>query len=337
MISRIVVAGIRSRFLVAIAGLVMLVQCSSRASGDELLISGFFSDSVGRYDASSGTFIGNFDPGSGLDGALAARVGADGLLYVASEVSNQIKRYNVSTGAFVDNFVTGGVEGLNGPSGITWDSSGDLLVSSFNSDSVLKYNGSTGTFIETVVTSGSGGLNGPDNGTIVGPDGKLYVPSYFTNQIIRYDLTTGTPEVFINGILRPRVLVFQDDQLYITSEFADAVRRYDLDGSFVDNFIQPGSAILDEPVGLEFFNDSWFVSSASMDKVLQFDADGALVNANFISTGSGGLDGPVFITGVSAIPEPSGLLPFVLAVIALALVRVRQRPRTGVNLLTRVC
>ena len=288
----------------------------------DLLVSGFFSDSVGRYDATSGSLIDNFETG-GLDGPLAARVGPDGFLYVASEGSNQIKRYNVATGAFVDNFVTPG-SGLNGPSGLAWDINGDLFASSFNSDSVLKYNGASGAFIETAVASGFGGLNGPDNGTIIGADGLLYVPSYFTNQIIRYDLDNGTSEVFINGIFRPRVLVFEGDQLYITSETADAVRRYELDGTFIDNFIQPGSGILDQPVGLAFFNDSWFVSSASMDKVLQFDSAGALVDANFISAGSGGLDGPVFITGISAVPEPSFIFPMLAMVTAILLFSRRR-------------
>lgn len=300
---------------VVVTGL-FFVAVSDQSSGD-ILVSGFFSDSVGRYDSASGQFLGNFQTGVGLDGPLAARVGQDGLLYVASEGSNQIQRYNTSTGVFVDNFVAAAAGGLNGPSGLTWDGAGDLLVSSFNSDSVLKYDGVTGEFIETVVPGGSGGLNGPDNGTIIGPDGMLYVPGFFSNQIIRYDLQTQTSEVFIDGIGRPRVLVFEGDHLFITSESADAVLRYTLDGSLVDNFIQPGSSILDAPVGLLFSDDFWYVSSATMDKVLQFDAMGSLVNPDFISMGSGGLAGPVFITAVP-VPEPGALVP--MLVVSLALV-----------------
>lgn len=291
---------------------ICLLVAAHQADSDELLVCGFFSDSVGRYDASTGAFLGNYESGVGLDGPLAARIGSDGLLYVASEGSNQIKRYNVGTRDFVDNFIAAGLGGLNGPSGVTWDGAGDLLVSSFNSDSVLKYDGSTGTFLGIPVTNGSGGVNGPDNGSIIGPDGLLYVPSYWSNQVIRYDLTAQTSEVFISVIGRPRVLVFQGDNLFITSESSDAVRRYALDGTFIDNFIQPGSAILDVPVGLEFHNGSWFVSSVSMHKVLQFDAAGGLVNENFIPAGSGGLNAPVFITAVAdSVPQviaPTSLL-----------------------------
>ena len=279
-------------FFITLAFLQVLGEC------DEILVCGFFSDSVGRYDSLEGQFLGNYETGIGLDGALAARIGPDGLLYVASEGSNQIKRYDPATGDFVDNFVNAG-NGLNGPSGITWDSSGNLVVASFNSDSILRYNGSTGVFIDTPVASGGGGLNGPDNGTILGPDGFLYVPSYFSNQIIRYDLQAQTSEVFINGIGRPRVLVFEGDFLFVTSETADAVRRYTLDGTFVDNFIQPGSIIMDEPVGLLFVSDSWFVTSATLDKVLRFNSSGTLADADYVPTGSGGLNGPVFLTSFS--------------------------------------
>ena len=294
-----------SLFVASIA--ILAITCTmlqSPSKADELLVSSFLSDSVGRYDANTGTFIGNFESNT-LDGVLAARIGNDGLLYVASEGSNEVKRYNVQTGDFVDNFVAAGSGGLNGPAGVTWDGNGDLLVASFNGDSVLKYDGQTGAFISTVVSSGSGGLNGPDNGTIIGPDGLLYVPSYFTNQILRYNLATNTSEVLVASIARPRVIVFKDGEMFITSETADAVRRYDLDGNFLGNFIRPGSSILNEPVGLAFFKDSWFVSSASDDKVLQFDSNGNLVDANFIPAGSGGMDAPTFLTGISSVPEPS--------------------------------
>lgn len=315
------------RHWVLLLGVGLVGNFDANVNADELLVSSFLSDSVGRYDASTGDFIENFS-GNGLDGALAARVGPDGLLYVASEVSNQVKRYNVQSGAFVDDFVGAGSGGLNGPSGVAWDANGDLIVASFNSDSINKYDGVSGAFLEVVVASGAGGLNGPDNGMIIGPDGMLYVPSYFSNQIIRYDLSNGTSDVFINGILRPRVLVFEGDQLYITSETVDAVRRYDLNGNFVDNFIQPGAATLDEPVGLAFFNDSWFVSSASMDKVLQFDASGALVDANFITAGSGGMDAPVFITGITTVPEPNFFLPLLLVAVGILLYRSERGMQT---------
>lgn len=265
----------------------------------ELLVSGFMSDSIGRYDSQTGEFLNTFDEEAGLDGALVARVGPDGLLYVASEESHQILRYNTQTGKLVDVFIDAGVGDLNLPSGMTWDQEGNLLVACFKKCTILKFDGKSGELIEIVLEPGEGGLRGPDNGTTFGPDGLLYVPSYYTNQILRYDLDEGTSEVFIEKIGRPRVLVFRNEQLFITSETDDAVCRYDLEGNFIDHFIQPGADVLDEPVGLAFTNNCWFVSSAALDKVLQFDENGKLLDADFIPAGSGGLDAPVFITPVA--------------------------------------
>ena len=312
----------------AVAVLLVMGLRNPPCDGQELLVSSFFSDQVSRYDLSTGAYLNTFQGGAGLDGVLAARLGPDGLLYVASEGSNEIQRYNVRSGAFIDTFVTSGSGGLAGPTGMTWDAAGDLYVSSFNTDSILKYSGATGQFIQTAVAPQSGGLNGPDNGTLFGPDGLLYVPSYWSNQVLRYDLNAGTSEIFISGIGRPRVFIFHDDGLfYVTSETADAVRRYTLDGQFIDNFIRPGNTILDTPVGLEFYDNFWYVSSLTRDKVLQFDASGTLVNADFIPTQSGGIDGPLFLTAV-VVPEPAlaGSLGMMLWTLAcLGAVR-RNRP-----------
>jgi len=55
------------------------------------------------------------------------------------------------------------------------------------------------------VAPGSGGLNGADNGTIFGPDGNLYVPSYYGNRVLRYNGTTGAyMDAFRRSIGRPR-------------------------------------------------------------------------------------------------------------------------------------
>ena len=60
--------------------------------------------------------------------------------------------------------------------------------------------------------------------------------------------------------------------------------------------------MLNDPVGLARVSDGWLVSSAAADKVLKFGFDGSLIDANFISSGSGGLDAPVYIT-VVPVPE----------------------------------
>src|SRR5438270_750350 len=50
----------------------------------------------------------------------------------------------------------------------------------------------TGDFIDIFVASGSGGLDGP-RGLIFGRDGNLYVNSFNTNSVMRYEGSTGLP------------------------------------------------------------------------------------------------------------------------------------------------
>ena len=306
---------LRSFLCVCLSLLIVMTSGSRFATAEELLVTSFSSDRVGRYDAGSGSHLGNLSGGR-LDGPLAAKIGPDDLLYVTSEATNEVQRYNWRTGAFVDNFVTRGAGGLNGPTGIAWDAAGDLYVASFNNDAILRYDGVSGQFRATAVTSGRAGLNGPDNGMLFRADGMLYVPSYFSDQILRFDLAANRSEVFISGIGRPRVLVFEDNQLFITSETADSVRRYDLNGAFLNDFIRPGPATLDTPVGLAFFDDEWLVASATMDKVLKFDRSGQLLDANFIRAGSGGIDAPTFLTVI--VPEPAALTMSLVLILLLA-------------------
>jgi streptogramin lyase len=291
------------------------------AKGQELVVTSFFSNKISRFGASAGNFIGDYEAG-GVAGPLCAKIGPDGLMYVTSEGTNQVKRFNWQTGQFVDNFVVGGAEGMNTPTGLVWDQDGNLLVGSFNRDAVYRFNGQTGAYLNVAVNNQQGGLNGPDNGMTLGPDGALYVPSYFSNQIIRYDLTTGTSNVFVNSIGRPRVLVFEGDHLFVTSETADAVLRYDLQGNFVDRFIDPGSNLLDEPIALAHFGGQWLVGSGTLDRILSFDAQGNLLNANFLSGSS--INGPTFIA--VAIPEPSSCGLLASATLILGCLRRFRRP-----------
>ena len=156
--------------------LTLMLACTTLVTcpGQELLVSSFASDRVGRYELSSGDYLGPYQEGVGLDSPLAARIGPDGLVYVASEGSNEILRYN-QDGSFVDVFVSAGAGGLDNPTGMTWAANGDMYVPSFANDSIIRYDGMTGEYIDTPISSGQG-LNGPDNGTSFGPDGKLYGP-----------------------------------------------------------------------------------------------------------------------------------------------------------------
>jgi sugar lactone lactonase YvrE len=295
-----------------IAAVVAGAFATSALATDQLLISSFFSDQVTRHSLPDCAFLGTLQTGVGLDGTLCARLGPDGLLYVASEGTDSIQRYHPDSGEFIDNFVTAGSGGLDGPTGMTWNSLGQLIVPSFNNDRILKYDAQTGASLGTLVTSGSNGLNGPDNGTIIGPDGDLYVPSYFTNRVLRYDGETGVPAgVFIASIGRPRVLEFRGPSLFVTSETSDAVREYNsTSGAFIRNFTTPGAGGLDTPIGMAFDSENnMYVSSGTNDNVLRFDATTGAFQAEAIPPNAFGIDGPTFLT---VIPEPGCAAAMVL-------------------------
>src|SRR5215831_11280970 len=106
--------------------------------------------------------------------------------------------------------------------------------------------GKTGTFKTVFVSPGSGGLNQPQNLTM-GPDGNLYVTSWGTSSVKRYDGTTGAYiDDFVpsgsGGLANPDQLIFHSDgKLYVSSRFLGTISRYDaVTGAFIDTFVSDG-------------------------------------------------------------------------------------------------
>src|SRR5436853_360049 len=106
-----------------------------------------------------------------------------GALIVAD--SSQILRFNAQTGAYVTVFDGG----LSNPHGLFLRGDGTIFVGEDGPNTVASY-GLTGALLGPFVTPGSGGLNSPQYITS-GPDGNLYVSSTFSDQVLRYNGTTG--------------------------------------------------------------------------------------------------------------------------------------------------
>ncbi|MEQ1830868.1 MAG: serine/threonine-protein kinase [Pirellula sp.] len=111
-----------------------------------------------------------------------------------------IDRYKMA-GALAEDlgrFLGSVATGLNGPQGLTFGSDGSLYIANTGTDEVLRYDGSS---VTPIVSAASGGLDNPRNAVFApDPDGTgplypdLYVASYGTGQILRYDGKNGAPK-----------------------------------------------------------------------------------------------------------------------------------------------
>jgi WD40 repeat protein len=150
----------------------------------------------------------------------------------------------------------------------------------------------------TFVPAGSGGLSEPV-GAVYGPDGNLYVASFGTNSILRYNSTTGAfLGTFVSsgsgGLNEPTGLFFSGGKLYVVSQGNNSVLRYDASsGAYIDTFVTSGSGGLSEAQRAAFGPDgNLYVSSGNTNSILRYSGStGAFLNA-FVAAGSGGLVRP---------------------------------------------
>ena len=144
----------------------------------------------------------------------------------------------------------------------------------------------------------NGGMD-RSTGMAWGSDGNLYVGSLNTNQVLRFDGTTGAfLGTFIAGVDSPAVqgLMFRPDGLYVLSRNAATVQRFDATtGALLGVFIPAGSGGLTAAKGMTVGPDgNWYISSGT-NEILRYSATGAFLGA-FVSAGSGGLNNPRGLT-----------------------------------------
>ncbi|WP_297325734.1 PKD domain-containing protein [Nitrosomonas sp.] len=166
----------------------------------------------------------------------------------------------------------------------------EVLVASMGNDSVHRLDGVTGALIDVLPANAA--LDGP-GGSVIGPDGRLYVSGYVSNNVVWYDLDGGTSGVFIpagtGGLATATDVVFGGDgNLYVTSYDTDQVLRYNgTTGAFIDVF---ASGLLDGPTALAFGTDGHlYVGDWFGGKVYKFDGvSGAQIGAGAFATSPSG-------------------------------------------------
>jgi hypothetical protein len=199
---------------------------------------------------------------------------------------------------------------------------GHLYVSTFQGSSVLRFDAVSGLPLPApgktgaeFVTPYAGGLN-TARSIAFGPDGNLYVASQWSDEVLRFDGTTGDPLGALvtsgsGGLDHPRGILFHTDgYLYVCSVGGaaaalgrDSILRFDATSGAPAGvsgqpgnatFISSGSGGLDNPSQIVFENGSFYVASMSpstSNSVLRYGTNGSFLGA-FVTTGSGGLAGP---------------------------------------------
>ncbi|MCE4554982.1 NHL repeat-containing protein [Pelomonas cellulosilytica] len=115
------------------------------------------------FDASTGSFLGDFITSGALANPSGFAFGPDGDLYVADSNPQNgnpfgILRYNGQTGAFKSLFVGAGVVSIPD---LVFGPDGNIYIAGNNNNNILRYDGDTGVLIDEFVPPESGRLDAP--------------------------------------------------------------------------------------------------------------------------------------------------------------------------------
>lgn len=167
-------------------------------------------------------------------GLLAFAV--DGTLYAGASG----KIYKISAAGAVESLPTG----INGPTGMAFDTHGTLFVANIANGSILKVNPKTGAS-----TPFATGLNHPE-GLAFDGEGNLFVADFYINTIVRVSRTGATTTV--TSVPMARSLAFdRAGNLYISSENANAIYLLDKSGNvrhFVSGLSMPLNLAFNHPL-----------------------------------------------------------------------------------------
>lgn len=215
--------------------------------------------------------------------ARPGRIAPDvpGKLLVSGFDSNAIHRYRSRDG------VARGSSAVSGAQSIVLGADQRLYVCAEKADRVVRIDPHTLLRIDTFVwddpmtpADENGPLDGPTSATF-GPDGALYVASFETDQILRFNGLTGAYEgVFVSagagGLNGPDAgtKFGSDGLLYVPSFWNDRVLRYDSMGAFVDEFVSFREGSLRQPRDLVQHEGDWYVASSFNNRILRFDSLG---------------------------------------------------------------
>ncbi|MBE9111339.1 hypothetical protein IQ273_18190 [Nodosilinea sp. LEGE 07298] len=174
---------------------------------------------------------------------------ADNFFLVGNTRGNNVTLFDFSSGELLGDFISAESGLLDDPDTLLFgpDANGDRLKDLYitngtkpGTSSVLRFDGTTGAFIDAFISDDpttdideTGGLVRPYE-LAFGPDGNLYVASFLSDQILRYDGKTGAfLDIFAEGnglaggLNGPDGLLFINESLYVTTQGSIATEDSD--------------------------------------------------------------------------------------------------------------
>lgn len=204
-----------------------------------VLISNLSSGRITKYDANTGSYVGNF--ATNIGGPTRMKIGSDELLYVlqwqgGDEKVLRFELDGTALGPFTSVPVKESI-------GFDWDSNGNLYVSSFSGASVRKFdaNGNDlGIFINTT-------LQGPTN-IWFDNTGSLIINDWQANRISKFDSTGNFQSHLATGLRNVEGVDFFPNRDFLVGIGGSAeVKMFNSSGSFIKTIINGGSGGLKWP------------------------------------------------------------------------------------------
>lgn len=268
--------------------------------GSILLVSSWTRDNVKIYDGCSGEFVRDLDSQGLINGPLTILEAPDGDILVVSEENHRIIKWDretLSQGQVVlgDDPTTAEVENnfIVNPVSAVIDENGTMYAASFTQNSVVKIDTETWTITDEMLPANSGHINGIDAGMALGDDNHLYLPGFYSHNIIKLNLNTKAVTSVVAaqtaGLDNPRTIVFRGDEMVVTAEGTGAVMVFNRNtGAYIRTIVE-----LSGPTGLRDDGDEHFIVNNSR-AVYRGSYDGNSFET-IVQIGAGSLSGGTFV------------------------------------------
>lgn len=246
--------------------------------------------------------------GANISGANGIHFSPDGRLYVASVLGSELVVLDPDTGAVLERLS----EGIDGPDDVAFNAAGDFFWTSILTGEVAGITATGNRVTAATLTPGVNPITFSDDGRLFvsqcffddklyeldptgveparlisdqlgpgcglngmdwGPDGRLYGPRWFQQQVVSFDVDSGEMRVEATGFKVPAAVKFDSEGvLHVLDTGAGSVIRV-ADGK------QKVVAVLEEGLDNLAFDagDRLFVSSFADGTVWRVEPDGSLV------------------------------------------------------------